>query len=71
MAVLTFSNVKYHIGGGKKPRRMRRNQNYTFVIFHSEKHLLEYSDETLIANLDKITDGRVYSSSTTKLKRKQ
>lgn len=70
MTILKFTNVKYYIGGGKKPLRLRFNQNYTIVVqFKNQQYLLKYDNKTLINNLTNITNGRIASSSTTKLKR--
>lgn len=69
MTILKFSNVKYYRGGGKCVRRLRLNQNYTIPIYlNSQQWLLTLSNEQLIKNLNQITKGKVYPSSTTVVK---
>ena len=67
---LKFCNIKYYIGGGKTPRRVRFNQNFSIHVHRNDqKWLLKKNDKWLIDNLGYITNFRVVSTSTTTLKR--
>ena len=65
-----FTNVKYYRGGGKKPYRIRKNQNYTMYI---SSVMSQFGYE--ISPYDHLTDDelinrlpdRICPSSTTKV----
>jgi hypothetical protein len=66
MTILRFTNVKYLVGGGKKPKRVRVNQNYTLGYANNYDN---YTDQELINRLYYFTKGRIIPSSSTKVKR--
>lgn len=68
MSSIKFTNVKYYTGGGKKPLRIRHNQNYTIHVYlERQKSLLTYSENQLINMLWYLTKGRIVASNTTKV----
>ncbi len=76
MMILKFTNVKYYRGGGKRPFRIRKNQNYSFHCptrltntGHLRSSYDDLTDEQLKDKLYYWTEGRIVPSSTTKIQR--
>ena len=63
--LVKFTNVSFYHGGGKRPLRLRRNQNHTQWI--KKEWLERVGEEYVINSLPYLTKGEKYPSSTTKL----
>ncbi len=66
MASIKFTNVKYYIGGGKKPFRVRHNQNYTIFVRDLNK-FEDFTNSDLFSFLYQKTEGRVVNSKSSKI----